>query len=93
MNIVPELHSTLVCIPKMANADYIAVFYKHKATIYDAMTTMITALVDPIVLAPRCQTKGLWKLDLHKAVQETQEDTIFLATAEAANAIFNLPGN
>ncbi len=85
MNVVPGLHSTLISIPKMANADYIALFNKHKATIYDATTTMITALADPIVLAPRCQTTGLWKLDLDTAVQETQDDTIPLVTAEADN--------
>jgi hypothetical protein len=28
MNIVPNLHSTLISIPKMADADYIAVFEK-----------------------------------------------------------------
>jgi hypothetical protein len=59
MNAVPVLHSTLVSIPKMANADYIAVFDKHKATIYDATATRITALADPIVVAPWCQTTGL----------------------------------
>ena len=92
MNIVPGLHSILVSIPKMANADYIAVFDKHKqATIYDATTTMITALINPIVIAPWCQTTGCWKLDLDAAVQETQDSTIFLVTAEAANAIFDLP--
>jgi hypothetical protein len=53
INVVPGLHSTLISIPKMANADYIAVFDKHKATIYDAATTMITALGDPIVIACR----------------------------------------
>ncbi len=54
MNVVPELHSTLVSIPKMANADYIAVFDEHKATIYDATLTTKTASADPIVIAPRC---------------------------------------
>jgi hypothetical protein len=29
MNVVPGLHSTLISIPKTANADYIAVFNKH----------------------------------------------------------------
>ncbi len=93
MNVVPGLHSTLVSIPKMANAEYIVVLDKHKATIYDAMTTMITVLADPVFVAPWCQTTGLWKLDLDTAVKETQDDTIFLATAEMANAIFDLPNN
>jgi hypothetical protein len=77
----------------MANADYIAVFDKHNTTVYDATTTRITALVDPIVVAPRCQTTGLWKNNLDAAVQKTQDDIIFLATAELPNAIFDLPNN
>ncbi len=93
MNVVPGLHSTLVSIPKMANADYIAVFDEHKATIYDVTTTMITALANPVVVAPQCQTTGLWRLDRDSAVQETQDNTIFLATAEMANTIFDLPNN
>ncbi len=68
MNVVSGLHSTLISISKMANADYIVVFNKHKATIYDATTTMIMALADPIIIAPWCQTIGLWKLDLDAAV-------------------------
>ncbi len=68
MNVVPGLHSTLISIPKMANADYIAVSNKNKGTIYDATTTMITALADPIIIAPQCHTTGLWKLDLDTAV-------------------------
>jgi hypothetical protein len=59
MNVAPGLHSTLISIPKMANADYIVVFDKHKATIYDATTTMIIASADPIVIEPQCQTTGL----------------------------------
>ncbi len=56
MNVVPGIHSTLVSIPKMADTDYIAVFNKHKATIYNATTTTITASIDPIVIATWCQT-------------------------------------
>ncbi len=59
MNVVPGLHSTLVSIPKIANADYSAVFDKHKATINDVMTTTIKAAANPIVGAPRCQATGL----------------------------------
>jgi hypothetical protein len=93
MNVVPGLHSTLVSIPKMANADYIGVFVKHKATIYDATTTIKTASANPIFVAPQCQTTGLWKLDLDAVVQETQDDTMFLVTAEVTNVNFNLPNN
>ncbi len=52
MNIVPNLHSTLISVPKMADADYIAVFDKKEAIIYDATTTIVSATKDPILVAP-----------------------------------------
>jgi hypothetical protein len=59
MNIVPNLHSTLISVPKMADANYIAVFNKKEARIYNAMTTIISATKDPILFAPLCQDTGL----------------------------------
>ncbi len=35
MNIVPNLHTMLISVPKMAEYGYIAVFHKHKAKIYN----------------------------------------------------------
>ncbi len=64
MNIVPNLHSTLISIPKMADMEYIAVFNKKEARIYGATTTIVSASKDPILVAPRCQDTGLWKLNL-----------------------------
>ncbi len=64
MNIVPNLHSTLISMPKMADKGYIAVFEKSEARIYDGTTTTITASKDPLLVAPRCTNTGLWKLDL-----------------------------
>jgi hypothetical protein len=49
MNIVPNLPSTLISIPKMADANYIAVFYKKGARIDNATTTIVTATKDPTV--------------------------------------------
>jgi hypothetical protein len=63
INIVPNRHSTLSSVPKMADADYIAVFDK-KARIYNATTTIVSASKDPILVAPCCQDTGLWKLNL-----------------------------
>ncbi len=40
MNIVPNLHSTLISLPKMADAEYILVFDKIEARIYDATNTL-----------------------------------------------------
>jgi hypothetical protein len=43
INIAPNLHSALISVPKMADADYIAVFNKNEARIYDATTTIVSA--------------------------------------------------
>ncbi len=43
INIVPGLHSTLISVPKLADADYTTVLEKGKATIYDALMTTIMA--------------------------------------------------
>jgi hypothetical protein len=64
INIMPNLHSTLISIPKMADADYIAVFDKTEARIYNATTTIVSASKDPILIAPRCKDTRLWKLNL-----------------------------
>jgi hypothetical protein len=55
MNIVPGLHSTLISVPKLADADYNTVFEKGKATIYNALTTTITADQPPILDALKCK--------------------------------------
>ncbi len=64
MNIVPNLHSTLISVSKMAEHGYIAVFNKTEAKIYDETTTMITASGEPIITGPRCNEMGLWKMNL-----------------------------
>ncbi len=52
INIVPGLHSTLVSVPKIVDKDYIVVFDKNLAQNYDATTTMITAMTEPVLEAP-----------------------------------------
>jgi hypothetical protein len=64
MNIVPGLHSTLVSVPKLADAGYTTVFTKTRATIYNAHTTAITANKPPVLNTDRCNLTGLWKLPL-----------------------------
>ncbi len=91
MNIVPNLHSTLMSIPKMADADYIAVFGKKEARIYNSTTTIVSASKDPILIAPRCQDTGLWKLDLGYNVLGRKYPDYFIKGVDKANAIFNLP--
>jgi hypothetical protein len=92
MNIVPNLHSTLISVPKMADVDYIAVFDKKEARIYkDAMTTIVSATKDPILVAPCCQDTGLWKLNLDYEVLGNKYPDQFITGVDKANTIFALP--
>ncbi len=93
MNIVPNLHSTLISVAKMAEHGYIAVFNKMEAKIYDGTTTTITSLGEPIITAPRCDETGLWKmnLDLDYEILGCEHTDHFIAGVDEANAIFGLP--
>jgi hypothetical protein len=91
VNIIPNLHSTLISVPKMAGADYIAVFDKKEARIYDATTTIISASEDPILVIPHCQNTGLWKLVLDYEVLGRKYPDQFIPGVNKANAIFDLP--
>jgi hypothetical protein len=88
MNIVPGLHSTLISVPKLADAGYTTVFNKAGAMIYDDNTTKISASNPPVLDAARCKNTRLWKLPLD---DKTKEDSINSPTNDAINAIFNLP--
>jgi hypothetical protein len=91
MNIVPNLHSTLISVPKMADADYIAVFNKKEAKIYDATTTIVSTSKDPILVPPCCQDTRLWKLNLDYEVLGHEYPDQFIAGVDKSNTIFNLP--
>ena len=92
---MPNLHSTLISVPKMADYGYIAVFDKTEARIYDGTTTTITASGEPIIVAPRCNDTGLWKMELNLdyEVLGTTCPTQFIAGVDKANAIFDLPNS
>jgi hypothetical protein len=93
MNIVPNLHTTLISVPKMAEHGYIAVFDKHEARIYDGTTTKLMASGNPIIVAPWCEDTGLWKmeLDLDYKILGREDPEHFIAGIDEANAIFDLP--
>jgi hypothetical protein len=95
MNIVPNLHSTLISVPKMAEHGYVAVFDKKEANIYDGTTLTIIASREPIIIAPCCEDMGLWKmnLDLDYKILGRESSNQFIAGINAANAIFNLPNS
>ncbi len=95
MNIVPNLHLTLISVPKMADHGYIAVFDKTEARIYDGTTTTIPALGGALIIAPRCNNTGLCKmeLDLNYKVLGRVYPKQFIAGVDEANAIFDLPNS
>jgi hypothetical protein len=94
MNIVPNLHSTLISVPKMAGGEYIAVFEKSEARIYDGTTTTITASNGPLLVAPRCTGTGLWKLSLDYEVlgHEYPPQTVHCGSG-CGQCHFDLPDN
>jgi hypothetical protein len=75
----------------MADADYIAVFDKTEARIYDATITIASASKDPILIAPHCKDTGLWTLDLDYEILGREYPEQFIVGVDKANAIFNLP--
>jgi hypothetical protein len=93
MNIMPNLHATLISVPKMAEHSYIAVFDKHEARIYDGTTTKLMASGSPIIVTPWCEDTGLWKmkLDLDYKILCRKDPEHFIAGVDKANAIFDLP--
>jgi hypothetical protein len=46
---------------------------------------------DPILVTPRCQDMGLWKLDLDYEVLDEKYPEQFIVGVDEANAIFDLP--
>jgi hypothetical protein len=88
MNIVPGLHSTLISVPKLADAGYTTVFNKDGAAIYDDYTTTITPSWPPVLNADRCNQTGLWNLPLDDQNLEPYKNP---HTNDALNVIFDLP--
>ncbi len=88
---MPYLHSALISVLKMADTDYIVVFDKKEARIYNARTTIVSATKDPILVTPRCQDTGLWKLDLDYEVLGQEYPDQFILGVDEANVIFDLP--
>jgi hypothetical protein len=72
INILPNLHSTWISVPKMADADYITVFDKNESRIYNATT---------IFDLPYTQQSLLY----HHELPEFPPKEMFLAAVRAGN--------
>ncbi len=93
MNIIPNLHLILMSVPKMADHGYIAVFNKMEARIYNGTMTTITTLGEPLIVAPRCNITGLWKMELDLDYEMLGQEHLnhFITGVKTAKTIFNLP--
>ena len=60
INIVPGLHTTLISVSKLADENYITIFNKNVAKIYDTTTTDVSTTQPPILTA----LSGLWRIQL-----------------------------
>ena len=63
VNIVPGLHTTLISVSKLADENYVMIFNKNEAKIYDTTTTNVSTTQPPILMAPRCKHMGLWTVE------------------------------
>jgi hypothetical protein len=99
MNIVPGLHSTLVSVPKIVDKDYIVVLDKNLGKTYNATTTTITAMAEPVLEAPRCTLSGLWLMPLETKTNGGNQNVNTVGDrasniqgdTERTNTIFKLP--
>jgi len=62
MNIVPDMHTSLISISKLADVGYTTVLRRDGVDIYDNKTTIVKADAPPVITAPPCpsQDSGKW---------------------------------
>eukprot|EP00804_Cyclotella_cryptica_P011576 CCRYP_012089-RA/>CCRYP_012089-RA protein AED:0.20 eAED:0.20 QI:0/0/0/1/1/1/3/0/784 len=76
VDIVPNLHQTLLSGSKFADADYTAVYDKHEVNFYDSATINITERA--VLTGYRCPRTGLWRIPLHPVTVNDNTDTLIL---------------
>jgi hypothetical protein len=95
INIVPGLHTTLISVPKLADANYVTIFDKNEAKIYDATITNISTNQPPVLTAPRCNDTGLWRIPLNPSKPPNNTDSNLNPSPpqDTLNAVFDLPSS
>eukprot|EP00804_Cyclotella_cryptica_P004232 CCRYP_014565-RA/>CCRYP_014565-RA protein AED:0.39 eAED:0.39 QI:0/0/0/1/0/0/3/0/607 len=76
VDIVPNLHQTLLSGSKFADANYTAVYNKHKVNFYDSNTINITE--HPVLTGYRCPHTGLWQVPLRPITVNETTNTLIL---------------
>jgi hypothetical protein len=61
------------------------------AKTYNAKTTTITAMAEPVLEAPRCTSTSLWLMPLKTKTNGVNQASNIEGVTERANAIFELP--
>jgi len=73
MKVVPCLHTSLISIAKMADANYVTVFTKEGAKVYDGNTTNIVVSERAGLEGYWCKTSGLWRVLVKPREEITNE--------------------
>eukprot|EP00804_Cyclotella_cryptica_P016108 CCRYP_004214-RA/>CCRYP_004214-RA protein AED:0.22 eAED:0.20 QI:0/0/0/1/0/0.66/3/0/877 len=76
VDIVPNLHQTLLSGSKFANANYTAMYDKHEVNFYDSTTINITERA--VLTGYRCPHIGLWRIPLRPITVNENTDTLIL---------------
>eukprot|EP00804_Cyclotella_cryptica_P001885 CCRYP_007356-RA/>CCRYP_007356-RA protein AED:0.20 eAED:0.20 QI:0/-1/0/1/-1/1/1/0/768 len=76
VDIVPNLHQTLLSGSKFADANYTAVYDKHEVNFYDSATINITE--NAVLTGYRCACTGLWRIPLRPITVNENTDTLIL---------------
>jgi hypothetical protein len=67
---------SLLSIPKLSNANYIAIFDKDKINIYNANKTKVMASCSIILHGWQCKDTNLWRVPLLPIVLNNNKDTV-----------------
>eukprot|EP00804_Cyclotella_cryptica_P000450 CCRYP_019933-RA/>CCRYP_019933-RA protein AED:0.03 eAED:0.04 QI:0/0/0/1/0.4/0.16/6/0/1642 len=76
VDIVPNLHQTLLSGSKFADANYTAVYDKHEVNFYDSANINITERA--VLTGYRCPRTGLWRIPLRPITVNENTDTLIL---------------
>ena len=94
MHLVKDLHTSLVSVPKLADADYITVLDKKGAKIYAGYTTTIKVSEKAVLEGYKCKRTGLWRIPLKARVTNENRGTLLIDRPNPEHAIghvFELP--
>jgi hypothetical protein len=76
VDIVPNLHQTLLSGSKFADANYTAVYDKHEVNFYHSDTINITERT--VLTGYRCPHTSLWRVPLRPIIMNENVDTLIL---------------